>query len=298
MCRSPCATVSDRAILTLPFARSISLHLSATSSPRRAPVSAARATAVPSTGSLSSAALISADTCDGVGTFISVCQTRVESTGPSEQRQSIPTSPPGDRPPKECSDTCGRWPETVRRPTTSIGRIDDFGLEVGQLNVPQRRPDPTLYLPAVLVERARTLTPLPRLEPLVEQLAHRGRSAADLARLHLRHQGSKGLSCSTLSALEGSRHLTRLSGNRVASDVGPKLPVSWRSLSHRAGLNSANFSGLEVLMNEHPRPIQRIAGRVSYDHPCRDLLGSRPCPGVFAHRPGFTFLAQLVSVTS
>ncbi len=91
----------------------------------------------------------------------------------------------------------GRRESVVQPP--SIGRIDDVRLELSQLDVSQDRPDAAVDLPAILVERTRTLTPLPRLEPLVEQLAHCGGRAVELARLDLRHQSGERLCCSTLA---------------------------------------------------------------------------------------------------
>ena len=108
----------------------------------------------------------------------------------------------------------------------------------------------------------------------------------NLARLHLCHQSGEGLCCSTLPSLEGSRHLAGLSGNGVAADVGPQLPVSGRSLPHRAGLDSPDFSRLEVLTIEHPSQNMRIAGRVSYHHACRDLLWVSAEPGGVCAPPG------------
>ena len=75
VCFSPDATVKDRAIRTVPAARSTSDHRSATSSPRRAPVSAARATAVARTGSSPSTTFRSAVSRSGVGTTISLRST-------------------------------------------------------------------------------------------------------------------------------------------------------------------------------------------------------------------------------
>ena len=73
--RSPPATVSDRAKRTRPTTRSMSDHFKATSSPRRAPVSAASAVAHAITGSITSAALTSVESWSGVGTTISLLTT-------------------------------------------------------------------------------------------------------------------------------------------------------------------------------------------------------------------------------
>src|ERR1700676_970038 len=91
--------------------------------------------------------------------------------------------------------------ESIVQPL-SIGRIDDAGLELSQLKMSQCRPDATVNLPAVLVVRTRTLAPLPCLEPLVEQLAHRRSWSVEPARLRLCDKSGEGLSGGTLTSLE------------------------------------------------------------------------------------------------
>ena len=135
--RSPRATVSDRATLIRPLTRSMSLHLSATSSPRRAPVSAARATAVASTGSRSLAVLINRFTWVGVGTFISIRSTFGGVERAVGATRSIPISPPDDMRLTGCSGTCGRSKGDTFVQPFPICSVDHFRLEIGQGHVTQ-----------------------------------------------------------------------------------------------------------------------------------------------------------------
>ena len=162
-----------------------------------------------------------------------------------------------------------------------------FGLKLFKVKMSQDRPDSTFDLPSILVERTRTLVPLPTSSHLSSNWP-----TVAVVRLNLPASTSATERCESLGggplpSLERLRHLAWLSGSGVASGIGAQLPVSRRSFPHGAGLNSPIPPvGIAHEGTSLPKAASMRGASPTIVH-VGTSYGSRPSPGVFAHRPGF-----------
>ncbi len=151
---------SDRAIRTVPASRSTSDHRSATSSPRRAPVSAASATAVASHRIFGLGGLEELVSRSGVGTTISLRSTAggvARSVGAAVDPSPLHRLTAG-RAQDRVVLVHRRRREALRRAIRGRPGRALSASSLLELDVPELRPDPRLDLAPVLVERARALS--------------------------------------------------------------------------------------------------------------------------------------------
>ena len=116
-----------------------------------------------------------------------------------------------------------------------VGGIEGVAAELVEPHRSEHRSDTALDLALVLVEGARPLADLRRLEPLVEELADRGRGSVERVRLDLGDELRERLAGLLLGAVERPGRLARLSGQRITTGERTQLPMTGAPFPHRPG---------------------------------------------------------------
>jgi hypothetical protein len=121
------------------------------------------------------------------------------------------------------------WTVAADSPSSSHWRYAASRVSAPSLlsrTLPQLRTDPSLDLALVLIDGPRSLVRFGRLEPLVEQLADRGRGPIELAGVHLRHKRRQRLAGALFGPDERLGCSSGFAGDRIVAGEGPQFPVA------------------------------------------------------------------------